>query len=105
VPICFAPAKQCCLGRSGVSPTFFALKITYRTIGIHDDTGGREVATHMATINIHLSERPKFGSSIDSLTGEYEIGVEVPNEIKLMEWKSEILGQMMHYICGRAMPP
>jgi hypothetical protein len=64
----------------------------------------REIATHMAAINIHLSERPKFGSSIDGLTGEYEIGAEVPNEIKLVEWKSEILGQMMHYICGSAMP-
>jgi hypothetical protein len=64
----------------------------------------REIATHMAAINIHLSERPKFGSGFDSLSGEYGIGAEVPREVKLVEWDSEILGQMMHHICGSAMP-
>lgn len=64
----------------------------------------RELATHMAAINIHLSERPMFGSSVNVLTGEYEIGAERPEEIELKEWESEILGRMMHHICGGAMP-
>jgi hypothetical protein len=63
----------------------------------------RELATHMAAINIHIEERPKFGSSVNALTGEYSIGAERPNEIKMTEWKSEILGLMMHHICGPAM--
>jgi hypothetical protein len=64
----------------------------------------REVATHMAAINLHLVERPKFGSSVNLLSGEYEIGAEASSEIKLAEWESDILGRMMHSICGSAMP-
>lgn len=64
----------------------------------------RELATHMAAINIHLAERPRYGSSIDLLTGENEIWAELPDEIRLEEWNAGILGQLMHHICGTAMP-
>jgi hypothetical protein len=64
----------------------------------------RELATHMAAINIHLAKRPMFGSDVNFLTGEYTIGAERPDEIELIEWKNEILGKLMHYICGSAMP-
>jgi hypothetical protein len=63
----------------------------------------REIATHMAAINLHLKERPRFGSGF-LVTGEYGIVAEGPSEIELAEWDSEILGKMMHYICGSAMP-
>ena len=58
----------------------------------------------MAAINIHLAERPRFWSAINVLTGVFDIGAERPNEINLTEWKNEILGQMMDYVCGSAMP-
>jgi len=64
----------------------------------------REVATHMAAINVHLAERPTFGSSFSPLTGEYLIGAETPAEVKLSDWKSEVLGKIMHAVCGQAMP-
>jgi hypothetical protein len=64
----------------------------------------REVATHVAAINLHLAERPRFSSEINVMTGQYVIGAETAETVELTEWKSEILGQMMHSICGNAMP-
>lgn len=41
----------------------------------------RELATHMAATNVHLTERPKFLTGIVVLTGTQEITAEAPSEI------------------------
>jgi hypothetical protein len=56
-----------------------------------------------ATQDLHLADRPRFGSAVDSISGTYEIGAEHPKQIQLQEWKDELLGQMIHHICGSAM--
>jgi hypothetical protein len=62
----------------------------------------RELAVRIAFINIHLLDRPRFGSSLDILTEQYEITGERPAEIKVGDWKDETLGAMMHHICENA---
>jgi len=63
----------------------------------------RELAIRMAAINIHLAERPRFYSSLNILTEEYEIAGEGPAEIRLEDWRDETLGKMMYHICSNAM--
>lgn len=58
----------------------------------------REVAARLATINLHLSERPRFASSFNAETEEYSIEAERPAEIDLIDYKREILGKIMHSI-------
>jgi hypothetical protein len=62
----------------------------------------RELAVRMALINIHLSERPRFSSGFDMITEEYEIGGQRPAEIQIEDAKDEVVGKMMHHICGPA---
>ena len=54
----------------------------------------RGLATQMAATNIHLTERPKFLTGIDVLTGTQETTAEAASEIRLEPWKNEILGQL-----------
>jgi len=60
----------------------------------------REIAVRMAAINIHLAERPRFSSSLDIITEEYEISGERPSEILVDDVKDAVVGKMMHHICG-----
>lgn len=60
----------------------------------------RELAVRMAFINIHLADRPRFRSSLDILTEQYEIDGERPAKIEVGDWKEEVFGMMMHNICG-----
>ncbi len=60
----------------------------------------REVAIRLAAINIHLADRPRFSSEFNTLTEEYSIGGQRPTEIRLENWKDEILGKMMRHICA-----
>jgi hypothetical protein len=60
----------------------------------------RELAVRMAVTNIYLSERPRFSSNFDIVTEEYEIGGQRPAEIQIEHVNDEVVGKMMHHICG-----
>jgi len=60
----------------------------------------REIAARLASINIQLTERPRFSSEIDLLLEEYKIVGHRPDEWRLDNWKDEIQGNIMHHVCG-----
>ncbi|MHB8654132.1 MAG: hypothetical protein ACYDA9_09660 [Terriglobia bacterium] len=59
----------------------------------------REIATRLASINIHLIERPRFSSDLNGLTEEYRILGHRPNEWCLANWQNEIQGAIMYNFC------
>ena len=60
----------------------------------------REIAARLASINIQLTERPRFSSDIDLLREEYKIVAHRPNELRLDNWDDKILGSIMHHVCA-----
>ena len=80
-----------------------ALSVYYEEL---DKIGGplsplqvREIAARLASINIHLDERPRFSSDLNLLSEEYRIVGHRPNEWHLDNWQNEIQGAIMHHIC------
>jgi hypothetical protein len=59
----------------------------------------REIAARFASINIQLDERTAFSTEVDVSSGECRIIGRRPDQLMLSDWKSEILGQIMHRIC------
>jgi hypothetical protein len=59
----------------------------------------REIAIRLASINIHLAERPRFSSEFDLRSGEYKILCHRPSEVRLADWQDERQGLSMHQLC------
>ncbi|HXE89916.1 MAG TPA: hypothetical protein VNK82_03035 [Terriglobales bacterium] len=59
----------------------------------------REIAARLASINIQLSERPRFFSEFDRISGEYKIVAYRPEVWQLENWQHQIHGAIMHHIC------
>lgn len=65
----------------------------------------REIVSHLHYINTHLKNRPKFYSNFSS--DGYEIKVEVPNELELLEpseTEAPTLGQVLHFYVRDMVP-
>jgi hypothetical protein len=60
----------------------------------------REIAARMATVNIHLRDRPRFGSEFDTQKEEYSIYAVRPEEVCVEPWNRNLFGKIMHQICA-----
>jgi hypothetical protein len=57
----------------------------------------REVTARLASINLHLAERPQFFSEFDTRTDEYRMLAKRPDSLGLNPWRDEDHGKIMHH--------
>jgi hypothetical protein len=59
----------------------------------------REVAAHLAIINLNLKERPRFLSTFDLNQGRYVIRAHFPDFIEVNDFEKNELGEVMNFCC------
>jgi hypothetical protein len=64
----------------------------------------REIAVRIASINLHIENRPRFRSSIDMANGDCQIQAKLPNEIILRKLDDEVFGRMFFFTCKDMLP-
>lgn len=59
----------------------------------------RELTAEFASLNIQLSERPRFSSDLNLLTEEYKIVAHRPESWSLEKWDPDVRAKIMGHIC------
>jgi hypothetical protein len=90
-------------GDAGISEAYFDKKRTL-LCGNLNALQLREVMAEVASLNMHLRERPHFKSAVDLRMEEHQILCDFPKDLSI-SWDPALKGELLHYLIGQLKNP